>query len=115
MNVNQLQPIPAESIRVRFSVSQRRKVPAEAGCYVLASFDNYVLYVGLTDSLRRRFGEHNEDVGKCAVVDGRKVFWFYFIPMPVTQVARVERGWQNQFSSLHGSLPPFNRIASPVR
>lgn len=81
----------------------------------MCSFDEQVLYVGLTDDLKRRFDEHVADERKHVVVDDVRVFWFYWIPAPLTAIARIERGWQNQYAAQHGRLPPMNKIQSPIR
>jgi hypothetical protein len=112
MIVAELSPPPGE--RVRFSLRFRKFVPRSDGCYALASFDDEVLYVGLTDNLHRRFREHRETREKRDATPLGAAFWFYYLTSVSSEVARIERTWMNQHLQVHGTLPVLNRIYSPV-
>jgi hypothetical protein len=112
MNVSEL--TPAVLTRVAFNLREQKFVPNEAGCYVLATFEGTILYVGLTVSLNDRFRAHRNDDEKCRPTDLGRAFWFYYIPLPERELARVERSWQNQHMVCDAALPPLNRVASPI-
>ena len=112
MKIGDLRPIV--KTHVRFALSERRKVPTSAGCYVLTAFDHTVLYVGLTNNLTRRFSEHCDTESKREPTPYGRAFWFFFETLDEKQINRHERGWINQYSAQYGSLPPLNKIASPV-
>src|SRR6266550_3979589 len=112
MKVGEL--VPAVAKRVPFSLRYQKRVPNESGCYVLATFDGDVLYAGLSDKLRRRFGQHREVKEKRAATSLGKAFWFYYLETPERERKRLERSWQNQYCTAHGKLPVLNKVASPV-
>ena len=112
MKVSELSPAVVE--RVQFTFRYQKQVPSEPGCYVLTTFDGDVLYVGLSDNLSRRFGQHRGADEKCEVTLLGRAVWFYFLEQPEKEIRRVERSWQNQYSSVHGDLPVLNKVASPV-
>jgi excinuclease UvrABC nuclease subunit len=56
MKVEELTPLPKN--KVRFTLSAFKTVPKETGCYVLATVDNNILYIGLSDNLFERFQQH---------------------------------------------------------
>lgn len=107
--------IPKVKERVQFSLKNRRSVPKEAGCYVLTTFNGEVLYVGLTDSLYRRFFEHRDTKEKRNPTKQGLAFWFYYLVIDKKEINRIERGWLNQHLSLHGTYPILNKVHSPVR
>ena len=106
--------VPPVTTRVRFSLSDRFKVPEQPGCYALASHDGDVLYVGLATNLRRRLRDHRESDEKRAAAKGRRADWFHFALCAGPELPRVERGWMNQYETLHGELPPMNKVYSPL-
>src|SRR2546430_747306 len=99
---------PVVETRIQFSFRYQKHVPSISGCYVLTTFKGEVLYVGLSDSLRRRFGEHRGSYEKCEATEIGKAFWFYFLEQPEKEIYRVERTWQNQYCAIHGELPVLN-------
>lgn len=101
--------------RLQFGLRFRKFVPREPGCYVLASFDDHVLYVGLTDNLFRRFAEHWDTKIKRAPTSVGRAFWFYYLKCAAKDLCRIERTWINQYVELHGVLPLLNKVNSPVR
>jgi excinuclease UvrABC nuclease subunit len=113
MNVSQLTPLPKQ--QVVFSLASVKYLPNVAGCYVLTNFSGEILYVGLTINLFQRFKQHRETSGKCLPTNLGRAHWFYFVTAGETEINAIERGWQNQYSAIHGALPILNKIDSPVR
>jgi predicted GIY-YIG superfamily endonuclease len=113
MKTSQL--IPKVKEGVQFTLKSRKFVPKAVGCYVLTTFEDDVLYVGLTDNLNRRFFEHRDTKEKCNPTKAGLAFWFYFLVSDEREINRIERGWLNQHLSLHGKLPILNKVHSPVR
>lgn len=110
MNVNQLEPLPTE--KLRFDFSQSKFLPEGAGCYVLAHFSGRILYVGLTNNLRRRIEEHLGNEEKSNKTDHGRAFFVYW---RVTEdTGRVERTWMASHMAVEGELPILNKIFSPV-
>jgi predicted GIY-YIG superfamily endonuclease len=89
-------------------------LPGASGCYVLTTFEGDILYIGLTEHLRRRFGQHLATKEKCQVTPRGKAFWFYFLEKPVKEIRRVERTWQNEYRTEHAEFPVLNKVASPI-
>jgi excinuclease UvrABC nuclease subunit len=58
-----------------FRLSHQRFVPAKPGCYVLTTFTDLVLYVGLAVDLRRRVGEHLDSPDKTEVARLGRAIW----------------------------------------
>jgi len=113
MKVEQL--IPEVSHKVHFSLKDKKLVPSSAGCYVLTTFDGIVLYVGLTKNLKVRFTQHRDANEKCLPTSHGFAFWFHYLESSENEIYRIERTWQNQHVSEHGTLPILNKIDSPVR
>jgi hypothetical protein len=105
---------PAVDKKVRFSLSDQKLVSSMAGCYVLASISGDVLYVGLASNLQRRFGQHREDETKRQAVAGMIAASFHWHLCAEAGMARVERGWMGQYETMHGTLPPMNKVYSPI-
>jgi len=112
MNVSDLSP--AVSNKAQFTYEFHKFVPPAAGCYVLATFDGHILYVGLTDNLHRRFAEHRETKAKCALTSQGAAVWFYYLLMSKAEIHRTERTWLNSHADAHGVLPILNKINSPI-
>ena len=110
MKVQVLDPSPKH--RENFRRNRQPFVPETSGCYVLASFLDVVLYVGLTKDLRRRFGEHLDDPRKTSTTEVGRAFFFYWLECD--ELEKVERTWQNECEMMDGSLPILNKVASPV-
>ena len=109
------QLLPSAASKVQFTHKFRKFVPASNGCYILTTFKGEVLYVGLTDSLHRRFGEHRESEEKRKVTAQGAAYWFCYLICAPKETARIERTWMNQHMELHGKLPLLNKVHSPVR
>lgn len=113
MKVASLQPAVEE--RVEFLWSQHRLVPNEPGCYVIATFDLTVLYVGLaTKSIQSRMASHLDSNSKRKGSAGKPPYWFYFLKINSNSVHVVERGWMNESILRDGARPPLNLVDSPV-
>ena len=110
MNVQLLNPPPTN--RENFRRARQPFVPKRAGCYSLVSFQDVVLYVGLTENLSRRFGEHLDDRKKTAKTANGRAFFFYWLECD--ELEKVERTWQNECETVDGNLPILSSIRSPV-
>ena len=110
MNVRGLDPQPEH--RENFRRDRQKFVPEAAGCYVLASFQGVILYVGLTKDLRRRFGEHLDDSKKTTTTENGRAVFFYWLECD--ELEKVERTWQNECETVDGALPILNEVRSPV-
>ncbi len=110
MNVERLVPRPTG--RESFRRSRERFVPAGPGCYVLTTFEGLILYVGLTNNLRRRMNEHLDNVAKTRLTDGGRAVLFHWLEH--TSLERVERTWMNMHLLEEGRLPLLNGAYSPT-
>lgn len=112
MNVRLLEP--AVSTRVLFKRTSGLFVPGEPGCYVLATFDGSVLYIGLTKKLKRRFEDHLDTDQKVSPTTDGKAVWFHFLICREDQLEFFERSWLEQYRNAEGKLPLLNKVRSPV-
>jgi hypothetical protein len=107
--------VPAPDRQTRFAWSHHVTVPNEPGCYALVTYHGDVLYVGLaTASIRNRMASHLDTQAKR---DGSRLgvpFWFYYLVRPGLEVGSVERGWMNLAILEDGTMPPLNRVYSPL-
>ncbi|SRR6266480_1530616 len=110
MNFDQLNPHPS-NVEI-FKRSRERFVPTKPGCYVLTTFNGVVLYIGLTENLRRRFGEHLDNPKKTAQTEHGTAFLFHWLETADTY--KVERTWLNIHLQNEGVLPELNGIYSPT-
>ncbi len=74
MTIDKLVPVPAK--RESFRHSSLRFVPETAGCYVLTTFENVVLYIGQAVNIRRRMSDHLDDPRKTEMTPRGKAFFF---------------------------------------
>ena len=112
MKIEQLIPLPTE--KVQFKLVSFKYVPKETGCYILTTFDNDILYIGLSVNLFERFQQHLDNPEKTKPTIDGKVIWFYFSIYDSKNLPQLERTWINQFVALHGRLPILNKMNSPV-
>ncbi|MBA3805804.1 MAG: GIY-YIG nuclease family protein [Acidobacteria bacterium] len=82
---------------------------------MLTNFQGEILYVGLTVNLFQRFKQHRDTPEKCLPTTLGRTYWFHFVTADASEINAIERGWQNQYSAVHGALPILNKIDSPVR
>jgi hypothetical protein len=110
MNVTEL--IPAPVGRESFMRNRYRFVPDVAGCYALTTFTGTILYVGLTNDLRRRMNEHLDSSEKTSETsEGRAIFFQWW---QGEELEKVERTWMNIHIQNEGRLPIMNGVYSPV-
>lgn len=112
MKIRELDPQPL--IKELFRFSSLKYIPKEAGCYVLVTFDNNILYIGLTSDLSARYQQHLNNPGKTNTTKEGKAVWFYFMLYDSNNLPKLERTWINSFVAVHGSLPFLNKVNSPI-
>ena len=113
MKVEQLSPQPNHQIR--FAWSHHKTASIQAGCYVLATYNNDVLYVGLaTKSIQSRMGSHLDTPAKRVGDTYGVPFWFYYVERAANEVGSIERGWMNQSILIDGKMPSLNKVYSPI-
>ena len=112
MKVEELVPIP--DIKALFKLSAYKAVPNSSGCYVLTTYDDYILYIGLTDNLLMRFQQHIDNPVKTKPNVEGKAIWFYYKLYNSKKLNFLERTWINQFVAVHGNLPILNKVNSPI-
>jgi len=108
MNICELIPQPPHC--ETFKRDRVRFIPDTSGCYVLSTFARSVLYVGLTDNLRRRMVAHLDSPGKNSVTKLGRATLFHWIECLETN--KIERTWMNIHISHEGLLPPLNGVYS---
>jgi len=112
MNVNELLPKPA--FKVQLKLSHYFFIPKEAGCYILTTFNNDIIYVGASDNLFYRFQQHLNNDEKTDPNKGGKAIWFYYKIYDSGNLPTLERTWINQFVMNHGKFPMLNKINSSI-
>ena len=112
MKIDELIPFPTE--KVQFKLSSFKLVPHLDGCYILTTFDNDILYIGLATDLNNRFKQHLDNPEKTNPTIEGKAIWFYFLSFDPKNLPKLERTWLNQFSDIHGKLPILNKVYSPI-
>lgn len=112
MKVNELNPLPSN--KVHFKLSSFKSVPKEKGCYVITTYDDNILYIGLSANLNGRFQQHLDNPEKTNPTKEGKAVWFYFSTYDPKNLPKLERTWLNQFLSMHGRLPVLNKVSSPI-
>jgi hypothetical protein len=110
MNIALLAPPPGH--RELFKRNRERFVPERPGCYVLTTFSLIVLYVGLTDNLRRLFGEHLDNPQKTGETKLGTAFFFHWLE--TSDTFKMERTWLNIHLQHEGVLPLLNGMYSPT-
>lgn len=104
--------IPAPTKCEPFRRSRERFIPASSGCYVLTTFDQTVLYIGLSINLRRRMNEHLDNEEKTALTKQGRAVLFYWMESEDTN--KIERTWLNIHIQHEGVIPILNKVFSPV-
>lgn len=112
MKIGELIPKPTD--KVLFKLASFKTVPQENGCYVLTTFEDDILYIGLATNLYSRFQQHLENPEKTNPTSEGKAIWFYFSTFDPKNLPKLERTWLNQFMNKHGQLPILNKINSPI-
>jgi hypothetical protein len=110
MNIDKLIPQPEHC--ETFKRHRERFIPPSPGCYVLTTFEKIVLYIGLTNNLRKRINDHLDSPKKTGETKiGRAVLFFW---IESTDTNKIERTWMNIHIQHEGSLPALNSIYSPT-
>lgn len=112
MKIDELIPKPVE--KVQFKLAYFKSVPHSNGCYILSTFENDILYIGLAINLNNRFKQHLENPEKTNPTLEGKAIWFYFTTFDPINLPKLERTWLNQFANVHGRLPILNKVNSPI-
>ena len=112
MKLEELTPKPIDKVQFKFAFF--KSVPQINGCYVITTFDNSILYIGLATDLNSRFKEHLNNKEKTAPTKEGKAIWFYFSAYDSRNLPKLERTWLNQYKDQHGQLPILNKVNSPV-
>jgi hypothetical protein len=112
VKVDDLIPLPGH--KIRFSLADYKLVPKGSGCYVLSTFDNQILYIGMATEFMSRFAKHLDTPEKVQPTADGKAIWFHYLEYPTLQIAQLERTWLNQFANNHGRRPILNKVDSPV-
>ena len=115
MKVDALDPSPVD--RIQFDGWQQRiAAPMEAGCYVIATFHDDILYIGQSVRIADRMKSHLEDSRKRQRAAGGVAYWLYYsVCENADELNDLERGWVLQHMSREGGeKPPFNKIMPPV-
>jgi len=112
MKIKELVPFPKD--KLYFKLMSFKSVPQNAGCYVLTTVDDDILYIGLSSNLYCRFQQHLNNPDKTNPTTEGKAIWFYFSTYDPTNLNKLERTWLNQFTSKHGRRPILNKLDSPV-
>ena len=110
MKIEDLKPSPNR--RENFLRKRQRFIPDKSGCYVLTTFQDDILYVGLTNDLRQRFGKHLDDPQKTSKTENGRAFFFHWLECD--ELNKVERTWLNDCVLTDGALPILNKINSPI-
>lgn len=110
MNLSELVPQPTDS--ETFRRNRSRYVPEASGCYVLTTFLKEVLYIGLTNDLRKRMNDHLDNPQKTSVTPAGRAVFFHWIATDETN--KIERTWMNIHIQHEGGLPVLNSIYSPT-
>ncbi len=110
MKVSELVPEPMQY--ETFKRNRLSYVPDRSGCYVLTTFLKVVLYVGLTENLRRRMNEHLDNPQKTGLSkSGRPIFFFW---IEGDEINKIERTWMNIHILHEGTMPELNKMYSPT-
>jgi hypothetical protein len=108
------QLVPYPSFKKVFSYSVSFQVPEVSGCYVITNFSEEILYIGLSRCLKKRFCQHLDSPKKTQSGSYGKPSFFNYLLSEEHFLEKIERTWIHQFEILHGCLPVFNKVSSPL-
>lgn len=101
--------------KVYFEYSQLKCLPQALACYVLSSYDQEIIYIGQAEKLRQRLLQHFDSSKLTEITKFGKIFCAYYIELTeLNEINTTERGWLIMHELETGSLPPLNKIHSPV-
>ena len=103
---------PRPERREAFSLRREKFVPTTSGCYVLTTFSEEVLYVGLAKNLRQRMNDHLDNDEKRALTGNGRAIFFYWLERD--DIEKVERTWMNTHIQYESTLPILNKVFSPT-
>lgn len=112
MKIEKLNPLPTN--KVSFALSAYNQVPKIPGCYILSTYDNLILYIGLATNLYNRFKQHLDNPEKTSPTADGKAIFFHFVTFDPVNLPKLERTWLNQYVNVHGRLPILNKTSSPI-
>lgn len=105
---------PPTTERQRFTLASLGSIPDGSGCYVLASFDGTILYIGQSRDIRTRLSQHLTDGSKSEITPSGKSQWIHFRFCPASDLSDLESWWVNQYKLANGGrLPHFNKVHPP--
>lgn len=111
MTFNSLKP--KIETTVEFEYSKQKIIPQSFGCYIISNFNNEIMYIGKATSLKNRFTNHLETEEKISKTYLGKAYWFSFRECKdAFEIAKLERGWLNEYVLNKGELPIFNKISA---
>lgn len=110
MNIEALNPGPDR--KETFKRNREKSIPAAPGCYVLTNFVGEVLYIGLANDLRRRFGQHLDNPQKTGPTPLGVAVFFHW--REHEEINKLERTWMNIHQLAEGRLPILNSVYSPT-
>lgn len=104
--------VPNPTTSESFRRSREKFIPNTSGCYTLTTFEQDVLYIGLSVNLRRRINDHLDSSEKTELTaHGRAVFVHW---IETQEINKVERTWLNIHLLSEGRLPILNSVYSPT-
>lgn len=109
MKIANLRPLITNN-RVQFRLSEEYRVPEISGCYVLASIEDDVIYIGESVNLNRRMQEHLADPRMNQRTSFGLANWFYYQQYPKEEISNTETLLLFNHKAIEGRLPPLNRI-----
>ena len=107
MKVAELEP-PMNN-KVSFDLRFVVHVPDTPGCYILSTIYDDVLYIGETNDLRRRIGEHLDDPRMTRRTPEGLASWFHYTELPDDKTYPTEQFMLSQHRYKVGRRPALNR------
>lgn len=99
--------------RVEFCKRKVSVVPRHNGVYVLSTYCNSILYIGVSKNLQRRMLEHLNGEEKLNPTPQGRAYWFHYKLCSEKESRPDERGWILHHRLHEGNLPYFNKIEAP--
>ncbi len=94
---------------VPFQRKDAWRVPKSAGCYVITNAYRDVLYIGETNNLRRRMGEHLDDGRITKPTPIGRAVWFHYKLIAAIDTKDAEDRLLMRYTTIIGRLPVLNR------
>lgn len=98
----------ALSGRTYFQPESLHLVPNHPGCYVLSDWNDEILYIGKTNSLHRRMGEHLNNAQQGGFTYWNNVVWFDYVLLYFHQIDQTEQALLTQHQQQTGTYPVLN-------